>query len=439
MVLTVGMVTILGSLASAQVRVAGTAGSNPTGPWLLFNPKVQEELKITPEQLARLKKIPNDVEAAHKEESDKLSKEVDVLANRENDLNLRMYAEVRKSAPDFLKPEQLQRFKQLEVRLLGLSAFENPEVRKSLELSDKQVAEIKSLKEKAYKEANEFSEKQQMQAGADSAKQRAAYQKVQEQQSALGKETMDKMLSQLTENQRNAWKALLGQAPPASLGGDTPLLFGSSGGLYFPAVHQELKITDEQKAKLNAAIKQVSARYEEESKKLQAEQNTCTQKLQAFSTKLGQEAEQALARALPEALSADQLKHLKQLSLRISVQLRGLAAFDDSALQEELKLSDAQKKALAGILEQYYQDAQAVQQSVFKEANGNVDKFNELMRTKRGALDKDTLDKLTGKLTPEQKKAWQELRDKPFDLRASEGFNAPQPKSVGEAKTPKQR
>jgi hypothetical protein len=433
-VLLFGMVMVVLAAALARGLFAGPGGPGPQplGPGLLFDKRVQAELKLAPEQLAKITKIGNDVEAAHKEESDKLGRRYEELANRENELNLLMYAEVRKAAADFLKPEQLKRFRELEVRLLGVNAFEDPEVRRVLGLTDKQLAALKAVKEKAQKEGSEFSNKQQAEAGDDPARQREAYQKVQEKQAALGKETLDKMLGQLTEEQRKKWTDLRGGPLPLALGGDTVFLYGSSGGLYYPGVQQEIKLGDEQKGKLNAAMKKATADHADESKKLKGEQDAYTQQIQKFTTKLGEEAEQELAKAVPTLLTADQQKQLRQIGLRLSVQMHGFTAFADPEVQKELKLTDAQKKEANAAVEQYFKDLQTVQQNVFKEAGENVDKFNELMRSRRGALDKETLEKLTGKLSAEQKKAWQELRDNPFDKPAT--FTGPQPKPADSTK-----
>jgi hypothetical protein len=425
-VLLFGVLAAVQAAALAQGVVANSAGSGPRsmGPGLLFEKRVQSELKLTPEQLAKISKISSAIELAHKEESDKLGRRYEELANRENELNLLMYAEVRRAAADFIKPEQLRRMREMEVRLLGINAFEDPEVRRVLGLTDKQVAAIKALKEKAKKEANEFSTKQQAEAGDDRVKQQQAYQKVQEKQTALGKETLDQMVGQLTADQQKKWKEMQGQPLPAALGGDAAFLYGSSGGLYFPGVQQEIKLTDEQKKSLDAAMKKATAEHADESKKLKSEQEAYTQQVQKYSTKLGEEAEQELTKALPTLLTADQQKQFRQLGLRLSVQMNGFTAFADPEVQKELKLTDAQKKEANAVVEQYFKDLQTVQENVFKEAGDNVPKFNELMRTRRGALEKETLEKLTGKLTAEQKKAWQELRDNPLDR----PFTAPQPK-----------
>jgi hypothetical protein len=426
LVLLFGVLAAVQAAALAQGVVANSAGAGPKpmGPGLLFDKRVQTDLKLTPEQLAKISKISSDIELAHKEEGDKLGKRYEELANRENELNLLMYAEVRRAAADFLKPEQLRRFREMEVRLLGVNAFEDPEVRRGLGLTDKQTAALKAIKEKAQKQGNLISQKAQTEAGDDPAKQQQAYQKVQQEQAALGKDTLEQMVGQLTPDQQKKWKEMQGQPLPASLGGDTAFLYGSSGGLYFGGVQQEIKLTDDQKKSLNAAMKKANAEHADESKKLKAEQEAYTQQVQKYTTKLGEEAEQELTKAVPTLLTGDQQRQLKQIALRLAVQMNGFTAFADPEVQKELKLTDAQKKEANAVVEQYFKDLQAVQEKVFKEAGDNVDKYNELMRSRRGALDKETLEKLTGKLTAEQKKAWQELRDNPLDR----PFTPPQPK-----------
>jgi hypothetical protein len=422
LVLVVGALALAATTVSAQGAPAG-AGGKPGKAWLLFDKRVQEELKLTPEQIAKVHKVPSDVETAHKEEGEKLIKRYTELATRENELNLLEYAEVKKAVADFLKPEQIQRLGQIEVRLLGISAFEDPLVRNTLVLTDKQVAQFKAMREKAQKELNAFGEKEQKEAGQDRTKQQQAYLRVQQKQAAMGKETMDNILAGLSEQQRKTWKELLGPPPSAALANDNALLFGAKGGLYFAEVRDEVGVTKEQKSKLDTVINQVSDRHKADTQKLREEQSACMQQMKSLNGTLDQEADQVLAKMLPNLLSPEQLKRLNQ----ISVQVRNFFALGDADVQAELKFTEAQKKDVKAILEQYEKDLQTVQLGAFKEAGQDAKKFNEILPRTRGALDQETIDKLTGKLSAEQKKAWQDLRGAPFDLKGSGTFTGPQP------------
>ena len=54
-------------------------------------------------------------------------------------------AEGMKKLEAFLKPEQLKRFKQIELQAQGIAAFSDPEVVKSLKITGEQTEKVKTL------------------------------------------------------------------------------------------------------------------------------------------------------------------------------------------------------------------------------------------------------------------------------------------------------
>lgn len=155
----------------------------------------------------------------------------------------------------------------------------------------------------------------------------------------------------------------LATAQPGPFGGGPP------GGdlsslLRNPSVSKELKLTEEQLAKLP----------------------------------------EALLKALGEVLEKDQMKRLKQIEL----QQRGPRAFADGKVQEALKFNDDQKDQVKTILEEVGKEMR----EIFK---GGKDDFKANFE-KMANLQKEAKEKLTGILTADQKKAWKQMLGEEFKM-----------------------
>lgn len=157
-----------------------------------------------------------------------------------------------------------------------------------------------------------------------------------------------------------------------------------------PAIRNELKLTDEQVQKVNAAVE----------------------------------------KALTESLTPEQAKRLKQISL----QLRGAEAFNDPKVQEALKLTDAQREKLRSIREEAGQQMR----ELFQNASGNREEAFKKMTEMRKQIQEKTL----AVLTDEQKKTWKEMTGEPYEPRRGErgprpGGERPARPVEGEKKTDK--
>jgi len=132
-----------------------------------------------------------------------------------------------------------------------------------------------------------------------------------------------------------------------------------------PQVKGELKITDEQAAKVPAAGLKV----------------------------------------LKEILDEKQYARLQQIYLR----QKGNAAYLDTDVKKELKITDEQAKKIQAAL-----DAQAKEQAALFEAGGfDFEKIQDLQKM--------TTDRIQGALTSEQKTAWTKMIGEPFELKGGFG------------------
>jgi Spy/CpxP family protein refolding chaperone len=192
----------LASPAFGQPPFRGGRGGGFGGPGMLLqNTGVQKELKLTDEQIQKIKDVTQKIQEKHKDDFAALAK-VDQQERREKfqELFKTIGEETEKGLADVLKPEQSKRLKQISLQQRGSQAFNEEDVQKTLKLTDDQKDKIKTLNEDAGKEMREIF--QNAQGNLREAGEKAA---------ALRKETMEKVMALLTDEQKKAWKDMTGE------------------------------------------------------------------------------------------------------------------------------------------------------------------------------------------------------------------------------------
>jgi len=99
-----------------------------------------------------------------------------------------------------LKPEQSRRLKQISIQQRGSQAFNEEDVQTTLKLTDDQKDKIKTLNEDAGKEMREIFQNAQ-----------GNFREAGEKAGAVRKETMEKVLALLTDEQKKSWKEMTGE------------------------------------------------------------------------------------------------------------------------------------------------------------------------------------------------------------------------------------
>lgn len=123
--------------------------------------------------------------------------------------------------------------------------------------------------------------------------------------------------------------------------------------------------------------------------------------------------EEAAARAkkereeLAKILKPEQLKRLNE----IYIQQAGIAALQDTDVSEKLKITDDQKEKLAKVREE---NQTAMREAFGGGGAGGGDR--EAMRTKMAELRKQNEEKTLAVLTEDQKKQFEEMKGKKFDM-----------------------
>jgi Spy/CpxP family protein refolding chaperone len=188
---------------------------------------------------------------------------------------------------------------------------------------------------------------------------------------------------------RNLWKmgislgitaACVGLVAAQFGGGGFPFGGGGRGGqmdaatiLRLPGVAKELKVSEEQMDKLNAAVRD------------------------------------AQMKAVKSSLEPEQYKRLEQIQL----QMRGGFALQEEQIQNKLKLSASQKDDLKTLFEDYEKQVKEAS----KEGKGGFGGFG-----RTGALRRETGEKALTVLTDSQKKTWEDMTGPKFELQFGGGF-----------------
>ncbi len=211
-----GVVIFMAGVAEAQQPGGGKGRGGRGGPGmgggvanLLGMEVVQKDLNLEQDQIDKAK-------TAIKEVTDKYQSEMAELRNLQGEermekgreLNKKVTDETLKALASVLKPEQIDRLKQIQLQQRGAQAFNDAEVQKSLKLTDEQKEKIKTINDDAGKEMREM-----FQGGG--ARGPEAAQKMNE----LRKATGEKVMSVLTPEQKETWKTMTGKHIDLPMGG----------------------------------------------------------------------------------------------------------------------------------------------------------------------------------------------------------------------------
>ena len=216
--------------------------------------------------------------------------------------------------------------------------------------------------------------------------------------------------------------AIVGLAVAQPPGGGRGMggMMRGGGGMFLlrsPDVQKELKLTDDQKTKLDDAIKKQTDKQQEQRAAMK-DGSFDKDKMQAAFKEMAEAAD----KTIKEILNADQQKRLKQ----ITWQRAGVAAFDDKEVAEGLKLTEEQKDKIKGIVTEMADDAKEIRQN----AGGNA----EEIQTKMTALGKENMEKAEKVLTADQKKSFTAMLGDKFEGKIEMGFGGGQGKAKGKGK-----
>jgi hypothetical protein len=266
--LRLAIVMALGLLL-AGVATAQGPGGPPFGGFggglagmLGTNKQLQDELKMDKDQVEKLNQAFAKVRDDLKDDMAKL-RERGTTPEERTEIFKKLNDANAKAVDSVLKPEQVKRLHQIENQQAGTRMFAKEDVQKALKLSDSQKEKIKGINDDLQKEMRELF---QAGPGPDTMK----------KQQGLQKEAADNILKVLNDDQKAALKDLKGEPFELARGGfGGPGGFGPGGpggpgggfggppqpGMILPPFIQDrLKLTDEQKKKLEELQKDVDSK-----------------------------------------------------------------------------------------------------------------------------------------------------------------------------------
>ncbi len=185
--LTVGAAALLTSTVTAQQPQRPGGGfpgggfGQQSGTALLRNRQVQEEIKLSEDQISKLEEV-------------------------ERTIREKMAEETLKALKGVLKDDQMKRFQQIELQLAaqtrGPEVFSQANVVKELKVTNEQKDKFKTLADDLQKETR------QVLGGGGGGFNPEAREKL----AGLRKEAMEKATSVLTADQKKTWKDMTGAA-----------------------------------------------------------------------------------------------------------------------------------------------------------------------------------------------------------------------------------
>jgi Spy/CpxP family protein refolding chaperone len=201
MALAFGVVALMTVPASAQQGRGGRGFGFGGGAALLSNKSVHTELKVTDEQAEKLNTLARETREKQREEFQNLG-DLSQEERREKmrELASTRDAELNKAMGEILKPEQVKRFRQIQLQQSGIAAFASPRVQEGLKLTDDQKSKLSEISQESGQAMREaFQEAQTDREGA--------MKKIGE----LRRQATEKALGILTDEQKTTWKEMTGE------------------------------------------------------------------------------------------------------------------------------------------------------------------------------------------------------------------------------------
>lgn len=189
-----------GAAQRPQLPPGGLGGFGRPG-MLLMNQSVQEELKMSKEQVDIVSEAIRRIETRYWDDFKKLQAlKADEMREKFPELMKSVAEETNKVASEHLRPDQRKRLRQIELQQRGYEAFDEPEVQKALRLTEEQKAKMKVIQDDTRKDVEDI-----VKAG------RGNFLGVMPKVMSTRKEAMDRVQAVLKDEQRQAWKELTGQ------------------------------------------------------------------------------------------------------------------------------------------------------------------------------------------------------------------------------------
>ena len=199
-VLALGLSAMLTTDAAAQGRRGGGMMGGGGMARLLTNEGVQKELKLDENQISKA----NDLAEKAREKMQEARPSLEGLNGQEliekmQSLSQELNAKIKKDASEFLKADQMTRLTQIDYQNRGPGVFADPDVASKLKVTDDQKAAIRDIMRESMEEMRSIFTN----SGGNREEARA-------KMIELQKSTKEKAEGKLTDDQKKAWKEMIG-------------------------------------------------------------------------------------------------------------------------------------------------------------------------------------------------------------------------------------
>jgi tRNA A-37 threonylcarbamoyl transferase component Bud32 len=197
--------TMLGALLGIVLTALAVLPSLAPGPMhLLDNAGVQKELGLTDEQKVKVTEVARKVAEWQVNATGDLSDlSPEKLRQAVLEVGKKYIEETDKALVDVLEPEQMKRYKQIELQHRGIDAFPDPDIQKALKLTDGQKKKMETVVDDFHQEWREI-----VSGGEFRRNFRAAMHKRQ----ARSRELLEQVVSDLlVDEQKKRWKEMTGE------------------------------------------------------------------------------------------------------------------------------------------------------------------------------------------------------------------------------------
>jgi hypothetical protein len=194
---------------------------------------------------------------------------------------------------------------------------------------------------------------------------------------------------------------------------------GGRGGMGFmggpmiagmPAVQSELKLSDEQIAKVTELLE--AARGKMEGLRSQLE-GVAREERMAKMRELMAPINEEVGKGLAGVLDAAQSKRLGQIAFQMDARMRGADALLETKVKEGLKLTAEQAEKVQALATEMNAQRRTIMQEAQGDFQGAMAKFNTLRE--------ETMTKVMALMSDDQKSLWKEMTGAPFEMQFGGG------------------
>ncbi len=175
-------------------------------------------------------------------------------------------------------------------------------------------------------------------------------------------------------------------------------------------IQKELKLTDEETAKVKEVVEKLRGEMREQYQALESIEDRNERRVKL--TQVSDELDEKLREQLRDVVPREKMMRLYQICMQVRPVVDSL-----TSLAERLKLTDEQKAKL----DEIKKDMQAKQSELFAKMREVSETGRSELFEKMRDLNTETDQKALGVLTEEQKKAFEEMKGEKFELQRERG------------------